>query len=59
MKIAIILALGCCAVLLAGCADNSLMSDEEYRAAKGPAAFSPDFSSVLPDRSTGRPAGGY
>jgi hypothetical protein len=60
MKIAaIIFASICCALVLGGCADQSLMTDEEYRAVKGPAPFSPDFSSVLPDPSTGRPAGGY
>ncbi len=59
MKFAIIFAFSCCALLFAGCADNSLMSDEEYRAVKGPAAFSPDFTNVLPDPATGRPAGGY
>jgi len=59
MRFAIAFAFVCGALLFAGCADNSLMTDEEYRAVKGPAAFSPDFSGVLPDRSTGRPAGGY
>jgi hypothetical protein len=59
MRAALIFAFGCCALFLAGCADNSLISDEEYRATKGPAPFSPDFSNVLPDRATGRPAGGY
>jgi hypothetical protein len=59
MKFAIILASIGCALVLGGCADQSLMTDEEYRNAKGPAPFSPDFSGVLPDPSTGRPAGGY
>jgi hypothetical protein len=59
MKFAIILASICCALLLGGCSDRSLISDEEYRQMKGPAPFSPDFSGVLPDPATGRPAGGY
>ena len=59
MKIAIIFASLACAFLLNSCADQSLMTDEEYRNAKGPAPFSPDFSGVLPDPSKGRPAGGY
>jgi hypothetical protein len=59
MKFAIILASICCALLLGGCADQSLMTDEEYVKSKGPAPFAPDFSGVLPDPSTGRPAGGW
>lgn len=59
MKTALIFAALVCAFLLNSCADQSLMTDEEYRAHKGPAPFSPDFSGVLPDPSTGRPAGGY
>jgi hypothetical protein len=46
MKFAIILASICVALLLGGCADNSLMTDEEYRAVKGPAPFSPDPTAV-------------
>jgi len=59
MKFAIILAAICWGLLLGGCSDQSLITDEEYRAIKGPAAYSPDFSSKLPDPATGRPAGGY
>jgi hypothetical protein len=59
MKFAIILAVICCGLLLGACSDQSLISDEEYRQIKGPAAFSPDFTSVLPDPATGRPAGGF
>lgn len=59
MKLAILLVSITFALLLGGCADRSLITDEEYREMKGPAAFSPDFSSKLPDPSTGRPAGGY
>ncbi|MFN2621278.1 MAG: hypothetical protein ABR611_00380 [Chthoniobacterales bacterium] len=59
MKFAFFLVALCGAFLLTSCADNSLLTDEEYRQMKGPAPFSPDFSGVLPDPSTGRPAGGY
>jgi hypothetical protein len=46
MKFAIIFASICAALLLGGCADQSLITDEEYRAIKGPAAFSPDPAAV-------------
>jgi hypothetical protein len=59
MKFAIIIAAICCGLFLGACSDQSLISDEEYRQIKGPAPFSPDFTSVLPDPTTGRPAGGY
>jgi hypothetical protein len=59
MKFALILAAIASALLLGGCADTSLMTDEEYKNSKGPAPFSPDFSNVLPDPDRGRPAGGY
>jgi hypothetical protein len=59
MKIAIIAASLACAFLLNSCSEPSLITDEEYRKYKGPAAFSPDYSSVLPDPNTGRRAGGY
>jgi hypothetical protein len=59
MKFAIIVASISCGLLLGSCSDQSLMTDEEYRQMKGPAAFSPDYTSVLPDPTTGRPAGGY
>jgi hypothetical protein len=48
MKFAIILASICCGLLLGGCSDQSLITDEEYRAIKGPAPYSPDPSGVLP-----------
>jgi hypothetical protein len=59
MKFAIILASICCGLLLGGCSDQSLITDEEYKQMKGPAAFSPDYSSVLPDPARNRAAGGY
>jgi hypothetical protein len=52
MRFAIILTFVCGALLFAGCADNSLMTDEEYTQSKGPAAHAPDFSGVLPQRSS-------
>lgn len=59
MKVALILTAIAWALLLGGCADQSLMTDEDYYKNKGPAPHSPDFSRVLPDPSTGRPAGGF
>jgi len=59
MKFAIILAAIFCGLLLGSCSDQSLITDEEYKQLKGPAPFSPDYTGVLPDRATGRPAGGY
>ena len=57
MKIALIFASLVCAFLLSSCADQSLMTDEEYRNTKGPAPFSPDYSGVLPDPASNRAAG--
>jgi hypothetical protein len=48
MKIALLLVLLSSALVLGGCADNSLITDEEYRANKGPAPYSPDYSKTLP-----------
>jgi hypothetical protein len=48
MKLFIFLAAICCSFLLGGCSDQSLITDEEYRAIKGPAAHSPDPTGVLP-----------
>ena len=58
MKLALLFATLCCGLLLGACADNSLMTDEDYYRAKGPAAHSPDFSNVIPretNPATGRP----
>jgi hypothetical protein len=58
MKLAFALALICSSLLVGGCTDTSLMTDEEYRATKGPAAHAPDFSAVLPQSSgTYHPSG--
>ena len=59
MKIALVFVTLASAFLLTSCADQSLMTDEEYRNSRGPAPFSPDFTNVLPDPETGRRAGGY
>ena len=48
MRSLFILALACGALLLGGCADNSLMTDEEYNRVKGPAAYSPDPTGHMP-----------
>jgi hypothetical protein len=45
MKILFIIFVSAFGLLLGGCAtDESLMSDEEYRARKGPAPHSPNFA---------------
>ena len=61
MKIALILSLVCASLFFGGCAgDTSLLTDEEYRATKGPAPHAPDYSAVLPKTSgTYNPGGGY
>ena len=56
MKIFILLAALVVALALGGCADQSLVSDEEYKAMKGPAPFSPDPTAYLPQQSN-RPPG--
>lgn len=56
MKILFPLIVSVFALLLGGCVEQPLMSDEEYNARHGPAPFSPDFSDVLPQHP--RP-GGY
>jgi hypothetical protein len=57
MKVALILTAIAWALLLGGCADQSLMTDEDYYKNKGPAPHSPDFSNVLPNSSSTYPAG--
>jgi hypothetical protein len=48
MKVAFVFAALCGVFLLTSCADQSLLTDEEYRELKGPAPHSPDYSSVAP-----------
>jgi hypothetical protein len=52
MKILFALLLLGFVILLSGCAEQPLMTDEEYKANKGPAPYSPDYSSVLPRPSS-------
>ena len=58
MKIFILLAASVVTLVFGGCADQSLVSDEDYKAMKGPAPFSPDPMQHIPVQSD-RPAGGY
>jgi hypothetical protein len=48
MKIALLLVLLSGALVLGGCVDTSLQTDEDYRATKGPAPYSPDYTRTLP-----------
>jgi hypothetical protein len=59
MKILAVLFVSVVTLLLGGCADQPLMSDEEYNARRGPAPNSPDYSGVLPAPVTARQSGGY
>jgi hypothetical protein len=56
MKFTIILAVICGALVLGSCADQSLLTDEEYYRVKGPAPFSPDPMQTIPQPSN-RPPG--
>ena len=52
MKILFVLVASVFGLLLGGCADRPLMSDEEYNNSRPPAPHSPDFSGVLPQKSS-------
>jgi hypothetical protein len=56
MKILFVLFVSVFALLLGGCAEQPLVSDEEYNARHGPAPFSPDPMAHIPAPST-LPAG--
>jgi outer membrane lipoprotein SlyB len=56
MKTIVILFASVVGLLLGGCAEAPLMSDEEYNARRGPAPNAPDYSANLPQPST-RPSG--
>jgi hypothetical protein len=56
MKILFVLFVSVFALLFGGCAEQPLMSDEEYNAHHGPAPFSPDPMGNIPGQGT-RPAG--
>ena len=47
MKSALIFTLIACALLVGGCTDTSLISDEDYARNKPPAPHSPDFTGVI------------
>jgi hypothetical protein len=51
MKVPFFLIATVFALLLGGCAEQPLISDEEYNATHGPAPHAPDFSAVLPQPS--------
>ena len=57
MKFALILASICGALIFGGCADQSLMTDEEYANSRPPAPHQPDPTYHLP-QTPNRP-GGY
>jgi hypothetical protein len=48
MKLFLTLAFACGALLFGGCADNSLMTDEEYERTRVPARHSPDPTGYVP-----------
>jgi hypothetical protein len=57
MKILFVMVASVFGLCLGGCADPPLVSDEDYKAAHGPAAYSPDPTNVIPaqpDPRTGR-----
>jgi hypothetical protein len=57
MKLILTLAsLWCTILLFGGCADQSLVTDEEYARYKGPAPNSPDPMAHIP-QSSNRPPG--
>ncbi len=56
MKIVIVLIVSVMGLVLGGCAEQPLLSDEEYNAIHGPAPFSPDPMANIPQTSR-RPAG--
>src|ERR1700731_527401 len=56
IKILLLVVASVAALTLGGCADQSLITDEEYRAVKGPAPNSPDPMAHIPQQSN-RPPG--
>jgi hypothetical protein len=55
MKILFVIFVSVFGLLLGGCAEQPLVSDEEYYATHGPAPRSPDYSNVLPQSGTRGP----
>jgi outer membrane lipoprotein SlyB len=56
MKTLVVLFVSVVALVLGGCAEQPLMSDEQYNATRGPAPNAPDYSGYLPQPSN-RPPG--
>ena len=54
MKSGLLVVAICGALFLVSCSDQSLITDEEYYKYKKPAAFSPDYSGVLPENQVQR-----
>ena len=54
MKMILTLALACSALLIGGCADQSLVSDEEYEKMKGPAPYASDPTRHMPQSAAQR-----
>jgi hypothetical protein len=54
MKIILTLAFACGALFVGGCSDNSLVTDEEYEAMKGPAAYPSDPTRHIPQSAAQR-----
>lgn len=57
-KLSLLLLL-CCGLLLGGCADQSLLTDEEYAEMRKPAPNSPDPMSHMPINPNAHYSGGY
>jgi hypothetical protein len=55
MKILSALLVSVFALFLVGCAEQPLVSDEEYNARRGPAPYAPDYAARMPTqtRTTG------
>lgn len=51
MKLTLTLAFICGALLFGGCADQTLMTDEEYTASRKPAPYSPDPTGYVPSNN--------
>jgi len=59
MKLAILFLSICGALLLGGCADRSLMTDEEYANSRKPAPNSPDPVQYIPNTTPNPATGRY
>jgi hypothetical protein len=59
MKTLFLLFISVFALLIGGCVEQPLISDEEYNAMRGPAPYSPDPTAHIPQRSNPQSGGGY